>query len=148
MGKKDALSKILALAGAVLVWLPILAPAVFCLIVLIRSGGFHFDYLMPAELFPAVLIGGGLLLWAALRAHMQRKMIGCSLGAIIASLIGAQALAVVTGLASGAAEPEGLPWIAVLALLAFFWAALLILGVGGLMLLRNAFAPSRPEFAG
>jgi hypothetical protein len=148
MGKRDALSKILALAGAILVWLPIIAPVLFCAIAVIRSGRFLFDYLMPAELFPAVLVGGGLLLWAALRAHLRRKLIGWSLGAMIASLGGAQALAEVTGLASGAAEPEGWPWIAVLALIAAFWIALIALGAGGLMLLRNTFAPSRPESEG
>ncbi len=41
-----------------------------------RERIFRFDYLMPAELFPATLVGGGLLIWAALRAHSRRRLIG------------------------------------------------------------------------
>ena len=69
MENKGVLTKILAIAGTVLVWLPILAPILFTTIRFIQRHMFRFDYLMSAELFPAVLVGGGILLWAALRAH-------------------------------------------------------------------------------
>jgi hypothetical protein len=62
MEKKDVLTKILAIVGTVLVWIPILAPVVFSVIRFIAQRRFRFDYLMPAELFPAALVGGGLLL--------------------------------------------------------------------------------------
>ena len=35
---------------------------------------FRFDYLMPVELFPAALIGGGLLVWVSLRARSRRGL--------------------------------------------------------------------------
>src|SRR4030042_2347028 len=102
MEKRDTLSKILAFAGTVLVWLPILAPVVFVVIRLVQAGRFLFDYLMPAEVFPVVLLGGCLLAWAAWRARSHRKLIGWSLGLTGGLLLGAMGLAVGTGVASGA----------------------------------------------
>ncbi len=57
MEKHSLLTRILAIAGTVLVGLPILAPVLFSIVALAAEGRFHLDYLMPAELFPAVLLG-------------------------------------------------------------------------------------------
>lgn len=141
MAKNNTLTKILAVAGTVLVWLPLLAPFLFAVLIYARSSGVHFnfDYLMPAELFPAILLGGGLLLWAALRARSRRKLIGWGLAAAAGLLVGGQALAVVTGLASGAREAAGWPWALVLASIAGYWLALICAGIGGILLLRELF---------
>ena len=53
--------------------------------------------------------------------------------------VGGQALASVTGLASGRTEPTGWPWALVLASLALYVLALVILGVGGVLLVRDLF---------
>ena len=98
---------------------------------------FRFDYLMPAELFPAALVGGGLLMWAALRARSRRGIIGWGLGIAVGSLVGGQALAVATGLASGETEPTGWQWALVLASLGVYSLALVVIGVGGVLLLRD-----------
>ena len=147
MEKRGAFTKFLATAGTVLVWLPVLAPFFFAVVVSIRAHlpllG-HFDYLMPAELFPVALVGGGLLLWAAFRARARRGLIGGSLGSAVVLLAGSQALAVVTGLADGRTEPTGWQWALVLALLALFVLALVMLGIGGVLLLRDVSA-SRSE---
>jgi len=68
MPKKDVFTRILAAAGTALVWLPIAAPVVFGVIGLIERRRFMLDYLMPFELFPLVLLGTALLIWAAIRA--------------------------------------------------------------------------------
>jgi len=141
MENKGVLTKILAVAGTVLVWFPILAPILFSVISLTSDGIFRFDYLMPAELFPAVLIGGGLLLWAALRAHSHWKLIGWGFGIAVALLFGGQMLAVVTGLASGVTGPAGLWWVLVLGTLVVYSLALVAIGVGGVMVLRDLFKP-------
>jgi hypothetical protein len=52
-------------------------------------------------------------------------------------------LAVVTGLASGEAEAAGWPWALVLASLAGYTLALVAMGVGGALLLRDLFRISR-----
>lgn len=139
MGKKNVLTKILAIVGTVLVWLPILAPITFSIISLIGDGRFRFDYLIPAELFFVVLAGACSLLWAALRARLQRKLIGWSFGIAIAILFVGQGLAMVTGLASGANEPEGWRWALVLGSIIVYILAVAALGVGGILLLRDLF---------
>ncbi len=148
MEKKGVFTKILGIVGTVLVWFPLLAPVLFAVVTFIRRRGrmFRFDYLMPAELFPAALVGGGLLIWAALRARSRQKLVGWGLGIAVGSLVGGQALAVVTGLASGEMEMAGWPWALVLASLAVYVLALIAIGVGGVLLLRDLFkAPSHPS---
>ena len=142
--KKDILTKALAIAGTALVWFPILAPVVLAVLGFIAGRRFLFDYLMPAELFPAALVGGGLLMGAALRARSRRGLIGWGLGTAVGLLVGGQALAVVTGLASGNAEPAGWPWALVLASIAVYSLALVVIAVGGVLLVRDLFRPLRP----
>jgi len=137
--EKGVLTRILAIAGTVLMWFPILAPVLLSIVAVIGEGVFRFDYLMPAELFPIVLIGGGLLLWAALRAHSRRGLIGWGLGIATGLLVGGQVLAVVTGLASGRIEPTGWWWALVLGSIAVYTLALVVIGVGGVLLLRDLF---------
>ena len=139
MEKKNVLTKILAITGTVLVWFPILAPIILTTILLIVERIFRFDYLMPAELFPFALVGSGLLLWAALRAHSRTKPIGWGLGIAILMLFGGQALAVITGLASGETAPVGWPWALVIASLAIYSLALILIGIVGALLLRDLF---------
>jgi len=139
MEKKDILTKILAIVGTALAWFPILAPVLLSTVFFIDTHILRFDYLMPAELFPAALVGGGLLLWAALRAHTRWKLIGGALGLAAVSLAGTQMLAFATGLASGDTEPRGWPWVLVLSALAIYSLALAALGISGIVLLRELF---------
>jgi hypothetical protein len=141
MGKRDIFTKILAILGTVFVWFPILAPILFSVATFARARMFRFDYLMPAELFPAVLIGGGLLLWAAFRARSQKEMIGWGLGVAVGLLVAGQVLAVVSGLASGAREPTGFWWGVVLGSIVLYVLAVIVIGVGGVLLLRDLFKP-------
>jgi hypothetical protein len=146
MKKKNILTKILATAGTTLVWFPILAPILLSAVRMISRpiSIFRIDYLMPAELFPMALAGGGLLAWAALRAHAYLRLAGWGLGTAAGMLVGGQALAVVTGLASGRTEPTGFWWMLVLASLVFYVLALIGMGVGGILLIRDLFKTGRP----
>ncbi len=141
MEKRGVFTKILAIVGTVLAWTPILAPVLFSGVALLRSGMFRFDYLMPAELFLLALIGGGLLIWAALRSRARWGLIGWGLGIASVMLASGQALAVVTGLASGETEPGGWQWALVVTSLVVFTLALIVAGVGGILLLRDLFKP-------
>jgi peptidoglycan/LPS O-acetylase OafA/YrhL len=143
MEKKSVLTKILAIAGTVLVWFPILAPILLSVAVIITEHIFRFDYLMPAELFPAALAGGVLLLWAALRARSHRRLIGWGLGIAVGLLVFGQVLAVVTGLASGETDPAGWWWALVLSAIIVYSLALVVTGVGGVLLLRDLFKTSQ-----
>ena len=139
MENKGVLTKVLALAGTVLVWIPIMLTILTSLIGAVSYRILRFDYLMPAELFPVALLGALLLLWAAKRAPSQRKLIGWGLGAAVVFLIGGQAIAVVSGLASGAIEPTGWIWALVITSIAFYSLALIEIGVAGVLLVRNLY---------
>ncbi len=94
---------------------------------------------MPAELFPIAMLGGGMLLWAALRARSRRGLIGWGLVIAVGMLFGGQALAVITGLASGETEPT--PWLMALVLvpIGIYVLALVAVGIGGVLLVRDLF---------
>ena len=143
MEKKDGLTKILAIFGTVLMWFPVLAPFLASTGLFIRSGMFRFDYLMPAELFPSALLGGAMLLWAALRAHSHQKLIGWGLALAVIMLFGGQAVAVVTGLASGETEPTPLLIGLVLGPIVIYALLLVAVGVGGVRLVRDLY--KRPD---
>lgn len=131
MGKKDTLSKILAIVGTVLVWIPILAPVVLGFISLGTDGIYRFDYLMPAELGILAFGGGALLLWAAIRAKSRRGIIVSGLG------IAAGSIAVL--MAFGDVEPGSLQWAIVVGLLIAYSLAIVVMGVGGVLLWRDLF---------
>ncbi len=144
MEKKRILTRLIGFVGAVLVWIPILAPVFFSLLLLIDRGIFRFDYLMPAEFFPLVLLGGILLLWAAFREHAWQRLIGWGLGLAAGLLVAIQGLAVATGLASGAREPVGFWFGLVTAFLGVYILAVIALGVGGGLLVHRLFRPDVP----
>ena len=141
MKNRRTLTKFLAFAGTAIAWFPIVAPVLLSAVLFIAKGIFRFDYLMPAELFPAALAGGGLLLWAAVRARSRRKTIGWGLGIAVALLVGGQVLAVSTGLASGEREPEGVWWLLTLGSIVGYAVALVVAGVGGVALIRDLLKP-------
>ncbi len=142
MPNKGLLTKILALVGTLVVLFPILAPLAFSAGSYAGDRILRFDFLMPAELFPAAFIGAGLLFWAAMRAHSREKLIGWWFAAAAGLLIGAQQLAVVTGLDSGEGPPEGIWWITVIVMINAYSLALVITGIYGVLLLRELFRPS------
>jgi hypothetical protein len=144
MEKKGVLTKILAIIGTVLVWFPILASVLFSIEHLIRSGNLRFDYLMPAELFLFALAGGGLLIWAALRGRSRLGIICWSFGIAVVVLFGSQGLAVVTGVASGKAELTGGLFAILIGSIVVYALALILTGVGGILLLRDLFRPLSP----
>jgi len=146
--KRDVFTKILVIVGAILVWIPLLAPVLFAGIALIESGVFRFDYLMPAELFFLALIGGVLLIWAALRARARRALIGGGFAAAVGLPVVGQVIASVTGLASGDVEPGGWQWALVVGALVAYCLALVVLGVDGILLLYDLFHKPRPSAGG
>jgi hypothetical protein len=137
MEKKGGLTKTLAVAGTMLVWFPVLAPVMLGIISLFTDGVFHLDYLMPAELLPCVLLGSGMLLWAALRVRIHHKLIGWSMIIAAAAFLLSTQLAEVSGLASGRIEAEGGWYILVLGLLIIYDLMVVLIGFGGLLLLKD-----------
>lgn len=142
MNKKEILIKYLAITGTVLTWVPILAPILFSVIFIFTRKMFRFDYLMPAELFPFALSGGILLFGVAVRSKSRQKIIGWSLGSSMVFLMGGQMLAVVSGLASGEREPTGIWWFLVLTTLIMYTLSIILIGISGILLVRDLRKPS------
>lgn len=140
MKNKDLSAKLLAITGTVLVWIPLLAPVVFSIFRMVRGApNFVMDYLMPAELFLSVLLGGGILLGLSFWVRLQKQIIGWSLAAAVILLVLSQVVAVITGLASGATEPTGIEWALVVAMLVGYILAVMALGVGGIFMIRDLY---------
>jgi len=139
MENKGAFTKVLAIGGTALVWLPVVAPLTFGLVRLIQSGHVLFDYLMPAELAPLVLVGAGLLLWAAIRAKWRWQVLVWILGTAFVLLVGSQAVAMVTGLADGRIEATGWQWALTLGMLIGYDLAVVAMGVLGICLCKHVF---------
>jgi hypothetical protein len=140
MQTTNTLTRVLAISGSVLVWLTLLSPFLLWLLFSAWRGSFssrHFDYLMPAELFPVALAGGLLLFGAALRARRYRLWVVVSLGLAVLLLVGLQGVAVASGLATGEIGQDSWQWGLVQAMLGVFWLALAGLGVGGVLLGRQ-----------
>ena len=130
-------ARVLAIVGTVLVWLPLVAPLALGLSMWMARGRLLVDYLMPAELFPLVLLGGLLLLAAALLARWRVWLVAGPLIGAVALLVGSQGLAVITGLADGSNPAEGWRFAVVLTGFGLFLAAVVALGVAGIVLTRE-----------
>jgi hypothetical protein len=143
MNKKGVLTKILAIAGTVLVWLPIAAPLILAVASLILDQRFRLDYLMPAELFPMIIVGAALLLWAAIRAHAYIKGLVWSFVSSAALILICQGTAEITGLASGRTDANGWQYMLVVGLLIGFILAVIVLGVVGSLLVRFLYTQER-----
>ena len=137
MEKQMILTKRLAIIGCIFLWLPLVAPVIFALRYFRGSGKFMLDYLLPFEIFPLVLLGSGLLIWAAIRSKLRLKHISWGFAAAVALLVVGLVLAQVSGLASGRIEPDG-TWDTIVAgLLIAADIALVVTAVGGTLLVRD-----------
>ncbi len=134
--KTNRLTKGLAIAGTILVLLPVVLPLVFGLIHLAGAGEFLFDWLLPAELLPVVLLGALLLVWAALRAKQYRGLITITIAISLLLLVFGLVYAQVSGLAQSpeGTMPKAESFMTVLVLL--FDLGVLITGIGGVLLLN------------
>lgn len=137
MEKRLVASRVLAVAGTVVLWLVVAAPLVLALVSLASRGGFRFDFLIPGEVFPAVLAGGALLVAAAILARARIRPIAAVLAAAVALLAASQLVAWRTGLAAGRIEAEGLPFTATMSLFVGYDLAVVALAVLGTLLVRD-----------
>lgn len=141
MKNKSVFTRVLAIAGTAFVWLPILFTILTGIAGSLSEGKLLVDYLLPAELFPSVLIGGLLLLlWAAIRIRSRLKMIVWGLGLMAASLGGGMLYAVVSGLASGQTEPVGFNVILLNFLIVIYILTVIEVGIVGILLIKDSFA--------
>ena len=145
MKTNTVFTKVLIVVGCILVWIPVLLPFVFAFSRLLGAGKFMLDYLIPAELAPVCLVGGLLLIWAAILAKTGKKLVIWSSAAAIFFLVISQLAAVWLGLASGRVDEGTWQMKVVVGLLLLYWAALAMLDIaviGLWCLLRKAELPA------
>ena len=140
--KTNVSIKIPAIVGTILIWIPILAPILLAAAFLIKERAFRLDFLMPAELFTSILIGGILAVWASLKAGLHQRLIGWSFGIAVGLVVFSQGLALVTDIFSGDVETFGWRWAVVITAIVIYTLAVIALGVGGILLLRDLFRTS------
>lgn len=137
-------ARVLAVSGAVLTGLPLVAPFVLLVASVVTGGRPRLDFLMPGELVGVVLTGGIALVAAAVlgRSVQWPTAICLALIVLLFGLIGVAADA--TGLASGATRAEGWPLLAVGGAYALYVLAVLAETFVGVLLCRRLFASGRP----
>ncbi len=137
---KSTLSKVFAISGTALVWLPVLFMFLTAIIGSISRGMLLFDYLMLAELFFIVLAGAVLLLAAGILSKTLAKWFVWSSAAAVLSLAATQLIAVVSGLAHGDREPSGFIFGVVIGMIVLY--NLLVIGIGilGILLIKQLYA--------
>jgi hypothetical protein len=137
MKNNKKLSQVLAIIGTALVWLPVAAMLVFGVLHWARAGEPMFDFFLPAEALPLVLVGFGLLLWAALREKFLVKAISLTFGIGIAGLVLSQSAALLSGLADGSIGPSGFWFVLVIGIFSIYDLAVIWLGVLGVRLTQH-----------
>lgn len=142
--RTDWFTKSLAIAGTVIVAAPILSPLVFTRWQAIGRPEFNFDWLLPAEMFPIALLGGLLLLAAAVRSHARRRSVAWGLAIAIGVLVGGQVIAIASGMTTSTAEPSGWPLALVNATIALYVVGLVEMAVSGVLLVRDLFHHDKP----
>ena len=136
MKDKARITRIMAIAGTVLVGLPLVFMLITSVVGSIMSRRFLMDYFIPAELFFLVLAGALLLIWAAVRSRLYLKPLIWIIGVGLAALIGSQGIAMASGLGSGEREATGFWFILVIIIYALYVIGVIALFILGVLLSR------------
>jgi hypothetical protein len=142
MPKHDRWTKIIAICGTVVAGLPLVFTILTAAVGSWMDKRFLFDWMMPAELFPFVLAGSALLVWAAWRAQWRRMWFAVGVVLLFVLLFGGQALAVVSGLADGSRPAQGVWWAIVVGSIALYDLVAVGLAVLGVQLSQRVFRPA------
>lgn len=134
MQKRQGFTKGLATVGTVLLWLPVI------LVVVLTVGGvpkevgwLPFFAVGAMDMFPVVVLGGGLVLWAAIRVRSHRRVLGWSLTAPVGSIV--------CGVVWSQPVPTGGSLLVITTgLIVVYWLGLLIAGASGISLVRSLFS--------
>lgn len=134
MGWRSLATKVLAVFGAVLVSLPILATLLTGVEGSVAAGALRIDWLMPGELGVFALVGAAMLLTASLLSRRRRTLVVVGILVMVGAAIAGAVFAQLSGLATGATEPVGWPVVALIGLVAVYTAGIVELAVSGVLL--------------
>jgi hypothetical protein len=137
--------RVLTLAGTVLLFLPIGFMLLTSAVGSITRKQFLMDYMIPSELFPIIFAGAVMLTVASFRTGCRKKQSVFLLVIMCAALFASQAVAVLTGLASGRTAAEGLPLYTVLTLMALYNIAAAADIINGICMYKSERSKNRSE---
>ena len=133
------LAKVFALVGMLALWAPILFMFLTAIVGSIISKALLFDYLTLAELGFIVIPGLVVLFLSSLLAGHHQKWFGWGGALAVLLLVGALALATVSGLSSGALPIGGPVFIAVIAAIIVYNVLVVALAVLSIALVKKLF---------
>ena len=149
MENRGTLTRGLAVSGTIFAWLPILVTVLTSVAGTIRNGRVRVDYPIAGQLFSGAFVRALLLFLGPPRAPPPRGVVGVrvdwmlalgwGLAAAAIALVGSQTVAVIAGLASGKIGMSGWPWALVVTGIAAYALALIVIGIGGVLLLRDLY---------
>lgn len=147
MQNKTYWVRVMIAAGIMIVLSPLLIMVLASAIHLFRSGFLVFDYLLPAELFPLVLIGGLLLLAVSLSQKMEQRLVGLGLAIPVLSLMLLIGYARLSGMDSSPDGPGTVQRVMIGLLMATYIAGLIVLAWGGIKMNRriSVALPASPD---
>lgn len=140
LGKKGPLTKILAIAGTLLVCFAIVTPILTFADVLAADRVGQFDYLTSVGLFPFAVVGALLLVLSEMQSSLRAEISRTGFSLVIITQV--LRLGLSRGVAAGVIELAGLWWALAFMLYAVYFLALVALGVCGVLLLRESFKGS------
>ncbi|MFA0815250.1 MAG: hypothetical protein ACC608_05630 [Anaerofustis sp.] len=143
MKRNPILAKLFALVGTILTAGPIVFMFATGIVGSVMRKQLMMDYLIPAELFIAVLSGALLLLIAALMTHTCVKSIAWGFGIAVAAFVATMLYTMLSGLASGDIEPNGMAFVFALVGIIAYDLAVAELGVAGIVLCSKLLTKKR-----
>lgn len=139
MKNKFVWAKIFTISGTILLLSPIVLMLATSIPGSIMSGQLMMDYLLPAELGIFILIGSFFLLAGSIISHIDIKKISLTLGATLITIFSGQGIAMITGLASGRREAEGIFFTLVILSIIIFDLLVLLQGINGIIIIKKIF---------
>lgn len=118
--KSKKMMKILTIIGTILLFVPFVFMVLTSIVGSIIRQKFLMDYLITMELFPVILIGSLMIVVVSFMAKINKKRSIALTSLLCLSLIAPQAIAVVTGIASGDTPPQGAMWLLILFLVLMY----------------------------
>jgi len=137
--QKNALTKIFAISGTIMLWAPILFMFLTAIFGSIARKTLLFDYLMLAEMFPIVALGLVLLIFTTLLTRTFRKWFGWGSVAALVTLVAGNMIAVASGLASGTTSESGPYFAVVITSIIIFNILVVALAILAIVLVQRIF---------
>lgn len=132
------------IAGIILLWGPVLFSIIITAIHFLRSGQFLFDFLIPLEIFPVIMVGEFLVLYYTIKERFLWKPTLFFTISTMTSYVLINVVASLSGLASNGPEVVNTPYvmIAIVFFIVFYWVSFVCIAMRGTIRFFKSFSKS------